>query len=193
VRWATILTLAFCAIDFAGIARLFTPEQGHKETTEVWYLFGAWLLGATMNAILTWWGVAMAIANRPMQSTAFIEASTLTTVVPIFVAVMVWLIRILLIGSLSYAGERLFTQSDRPRSIARPSSHMRPSPRPAAAPVISTPLSASATHPAPKPVSLPEAAFNRPEPTYHRISAQPHPAGPARTEPGMNPSANPRR
>jgi hypothetical protein len=29
IRWATILALAFCGIDFAGIARLFTPEQGH--------------------------------------------------------------------------------------------------------------------------------------------------------------------
>ena len=28
VRWATILSIAFCGIDFAGIARLFTPEQG---------------------------------------------------------------------------------------------------------------------------------------------------------------------
>jgi hypothetical protein len=28
VRWATILAIAFCGIDFAGIARLFTPEQG---------------------------------------------------------------------------------------------------------------------------------------------------------------------
>ena len=25
MRWATILSLAFCGIDFAGIARLFTP------------------------------------------------------------------------------------------------------------------------------------------------------------------------
>ena len=28
LRWSTILALAFCGIDFAGIARLFTPEQG---------------------------------------------------------------------------------------------------------------------------------------------------------------------
>ncbi|HEX2981861.1 MAG TPA: hypothetical protein VHO48_16495, partial [Anaerolineaceae bacterium] len=55
VRWATILALAFCGIDFAGIARLFTPEEGAEEPTEVWYLFGAWLLAATMNAMLTWW------------------------------------------------------------------------------------------------------------------------------------------
>ena len=43
-RWATILAIAFCGIDFAGIARIFTPQQGRDEPAEVWYLFGAWLL-----------------------------------------------------------------------------------------------------------------------------------------------------
>ena len=41
IPWATILALAFCGIDFAGIARLFTPEQGKDEPKEVWYLFSA--------------------------------------------------------------------------------------------------------------------------------------------------------
>jgi phage FluMu gp28-like protein len=45
--------LTFCGIDFAGIARLFTPEQGRDEPAEVWYLFGAWILAAAMNATLT--------------------------------------------------------------------------------------------------------------------------------------------
>ena len=49
VGWATILSIAFCGIDFAGIARLFTPEQGADEPAEVWYLFGAWMLAAVMN------------------------------------------------------------------------------------------------------------------------------------------------
>ncbi len=64
VRWATILAIAFCGIDFAGIARLFTPEEGADEPAEVWYLFGAWLLAATMNAMLTWWGVSIAILRH---------------------------------------------------------------------------------------------------------------------------------
>src|SRR5512139_95211 len=34
-RWATILALAFCSIDFAGIARIFTPEKGRDEPKEV--------------------------------------------------------------------------------------------------------------------------------------------------------------
>lgn len=55
MRWASILAIAFCGIDFAGIARIFTPEQGRDEPTEVWYLFAAWLLAAGFNAMLTWW------------------------------------------------------------------------------------------------------------------------------------------
>jgi hypothetical protein len=114
VRWATILAIAFCGIDFAGIARIFTPEQGSDEPVEVWYLFGAWLLAAAMNAVLTWWGVSVAIASHASASgNAVVSASTMTKVVPIFVAVMILLIRILLIGSFSIAGDRLFTTGDR--------------------------------------------------------------------------------
>ncbi len=57
ITWATILAFAFCGIDFAGIARIFTPQCGRDEPTEVWYLFGAWLIAALFNATLTWWGV----------------------------------------------------------------------------------------------------------------------------------------
>ena len=28
IRWAMILVIAFCGMDFDGIARLFTPERG---------------------------------------------------------------------------------------------------------------------------------------------------------------------
>lgn len=107
VQWSTILALAFCGIDFAGIARLFTPEQGAEEPKEVWYLFGAWLLAATMNAILTWWGVSMAVMNHTVQSSTVIDPETIANVVPVFVAVMVWVIRILIIGTLSLAMDRL--------------------------------------------------------------------------------------
>ena len=103
LAWSTILALAFCGIDFAGIARLFTPEQGAEEPKEVWYLFGAWLLAATMNAILTWWGVSMAITNHQVTSASVVNPKTIVTVVPVFVAVMVWVIRILIIGTLSMA------------------------------------------------------------------------------------------
>ena len=88
VRWATILALAFCGIDFAGIARLFTPEQNGSVHREVWYLFAAWMLAATMNAMLTWWGVSIAIANHETLGNAVISGEVLLRSVPIFVAIM---------------------------------------------------------------------------------------------------------
>jgi len=163
MRWATVLSLAFCGIDFAGIARLFTPEQGRDEPAEVWYLFGAWLLAAAMNACLTWWGVSVAVINHTPAGGAFVSQTTMTRVVPVFVAVMVWLIRVLIIGTFSVAGENLFSLADeRPRPQQR---SQRPSLQPARA---STP---AYVRPAPKPLSA-APNNNRPsrvEPTYHPI------------------------
>ncbi len=123
IPWATILALAFCGIDFAGIARLHTPEEGTSQSSETWYLFGAWLLAATMNAMLTWWGVSLAILNNSSIGAEVLERSTLLHVVPIFVAILVWLIRVLIIGTYSIAGTRLFTQREqRPIYTVRPGS-----------------------------------------------------------------------
>ncbi len=120
MKWSTILALAFCGIDFAGIARLFTPEQSSDEPKEVWYLFGAWILAATMNAILTWWGVSMAITNHQVRSASVVDPKTIATVVPVFVAVMVWVIRILIIGTLSLALDRtIHGAARRPSGLRR--------------------------------------------------------------------------
>jgi len=124
VRWATILAIAFCGIDFAGIARLLNPspeaERGPASHNETWYLFGAWLLAATMNAMLTWWGVSLAILGHNTLGNDVVNRSTLLHVVPIFVAVLIWLIRVLIIGSFSTSGSRIFGSSEqRHRSVGR--------------------------------------------------------------------------
>lgn len=162
IRWATILSLAFCGIDFAGIARLFTPQQGDSGTKEVWYLMGAWLLAATMNAILTWWGVSMAISNHAMSSTAVVDQSTLTNIVPVFVALMVWVIRILVIGTLSSAGEKIFTESVRPNAALS-----NPVERPARGANSTASIPGfTPNHPASRPMSA------RPEPTYQGMQTR---------------------
>ncbi len=177
IPWATILTIAFCGIDFAGIARIFTPQRGSDEPREVWYLFGAWLLAATMNAALTWWGVAMAIANHRVQSASVINPETINNVVPVFVAIMVWVIRILIIGSLTYAGDRIFSTERRSVSNS-PSARPRPL-TPSGLPVnssLSSLRSASASSPRSSYSSRPmPESIARPEPTYHSLSARPAP------------------
>lgn len=177
MRWATILAIAFCGIDFAGIARLFTPEKGADEPTEVWYLFGAWLLAATMNAVLTWWGVSIAIMNHNSLGNAVIPRERLLEIVPVFVAVIVWLIRVLIIGTFSVAGERIFTQDDSPTarkglqvSFSTGSSRSMPSrQKPRTAPSYSRPRP-STNRPSPQPSFRPSQTHSRQEPTYHPIS-----------------------
>lgn len=104
--WATILAIAFCAIDFAGLVRMFTPEKNGEEPREVWFLMGAWLLGATMNALMTWWAVSLTLLNHDFGNEV-LSRGQLLQVVPVFVAVLVWLTRILFIGALTVAGEHL--------------------------------------------------------------------------------------
>ena len=171
LRWATILAFAFCAIDFAGIARIFAPEQGRDEPAEVWYLFAAWFLAAAFNASLTWWGVSVAILQHNAAGGVLVGASAMTKIVPVFVAAMVLLIRVLLINTFSIAGDRIFSMAD--QRAARYQN--QPTFRNTNLESLRTP-SQSFPRPAPKPTP---AATSRPlynEPTYHPVgmNAQEH-------------------
>ena len=176
LRWASILAFAFCAIDFAGIARIFTPEQGRDEPAEVWYLFAAWFLAAAFNATLTWWGVSVAIMQHNALGGALLGASVMTKVVPVFVAAMVLLIRVLLINTFSIAGDRIFSLADQRASRYQ----NQPSYRNTNVEALRTPPQ---TFPRPAPKPTPTIA-SRPlynEPTYHPIgmNAQEHADNPS--------------
>ena len=174
LRWATILAIAFCAIDFAGLAHLFTPEKGLQEPKEIWYLMGAWLLGATMNAIMTWWAVSLTLLSHDFGNEV-LSRQQLLTAVPVFVAVLVWLTRVLFIGAISVAGESLF-QADGVAAAARP--------RPAAQPNVGAAAGANRT----------TANAYRPTMPRPRPGARPRPAAAAAARPGVPPTpAGPRR
>jgi hypothetical protein len=165
LSWATILAFAFCGIDFAGIARIFTPQRGRDEPTEVWYLFGAWLIAALFNAMLTWWGVSVAIMDHTSRGGILIGEATLTKAVPVFVAVMVWLIRVLVIGTFSIAGENIFSMAETRPLNYKPmySASQSLSPTPAQTPTY--------IRPAPKPAATLDSTRPIPplEPTYHPV------------------------
>jgi hypothetical protein len=135
---------------------------------EVWYLFGAWLLAATMNALLTWWGVSLALLNHPTLGNIVVDQGTLLKIVPIFIAVMVWLIRVLIIGTFSLAGDKLFSQADAGDRMVRraPARRNLPEYEPQDYPRFPTQLRESPVgfNPAPKP-----GMMNR-EPTYRPVS-----------------------
>ena len=193
IRWATILAVAFCGIDFAGVALLLTQAQAGEEPKETWYLFGAWLLGATMNAMLTWWGVSIAIATHSTQSASVFDGEMLKNIVPVFVAIMVWVIRILIIGTLvkSREGEhqpaagkknapatsaqlRRLVVPSRSARVNTPANQAHAVPASEARPARPTRPAAAggnrSTRPA-RPAAPAVPRMERPEPTYHNLNA----------------------
>jgi len=105
---ATVLAMAFCGMDFGGLARLFTPREYKVQRLETWYLLSAWFLAGGMNAVLTWWSVSLAALGQPRLGNGLLTREEVINLVPIFVAAVVWLIRVLLIGTLAMEGKRLF-------------------------------------------------------------------------------------
>ena len=96
----------------------------------------------------------------------------LLRIVPIFVAVMVWLIRVLIIGTFSVAGDRLFSQSDR-RLQTTP--YNSPGVRTFGSANQATPSKSATSNPtsfkpSPKPSPSGEPNYSHNEPTYHPLS-----------------------
>lgn len=169
IKWATILALAFCGIDFAGIARLFTPDRKSNEPVEIWYLMGAWFLGATMNALLTWWSVSLALVNHAGLGNEIIGRDALIRGVPVFVAILVWLIRVLMIGTLSLTGSRFFQQIAHATKVRRTavvrsgdSSRQRQRPSPLPQTTRQRPMTASSQRRG-------KSRRNSSEPSYHPL------------------------
>jgi hypothetical protein len=75
-----------------------------------------------MNAAMTWWAVASALSDHALPGNALVSPGQVIQIVPVFVAVLVWLTRVMLIGSLSTAGDRL--------RAAAPARNYRPAPKP---------------------------------------------------------------
>jgi hypothetical protein len=168
LRWATILAIAFCAIDFAGLVRFFTPEREGETSTEIWYLMGAWMLGATLNALMTWWAVTLTLLNHDLGNEV-LSREQLLRYAPLFVAALVWLTRVLFIGAFSVMGGYIFDFSQ-----VRPSAHPQPTSHPPSRSDGPTrPLPPATSHQPPKTNDQPESfPFERPS-VPNRIQRQP--------------------
>jgi len=150
LRWSTILALAFCSMDFAGIARLFSPDQGDSRSGELWYLLGAWLLAATMNAMLTWWAVSLALIGHAGLGNEILGREALLSSVPVFVALLVWLIRILMIGTFTLTGKRRGNKASRRSTASRRAAKRAPTAT-KAMPAENMPHTSVREHPAQNP------------------------------------------
>jgi hypothetical protein len=110
-----------------------------------------------MNAMLTWWSVSLALVGHAGLGNEVLGRDALLGSVPLFIAALVWLIRVLLIGTLTLAGGRLFSLGQ--RQVVRSGSQARQAHRPAGAPAPAAaarssangrPLSRQEPRPAPR-------------------------------------------
>lgn len=106
IRLAIALAIAFCAIDFAGMASIFTKHALPDEPWWVWALLGGWFIAAGINAWLTWWSISMGIVTAPAMNHPIVSPKAVLTVVPVVLAIAVYLVRILIIGSIVAAGNK---------------------------------------------------------------------------------------
>lgn len=135
---ATALAIAFCAVDLGGLASIFTKEKGLGEPWYVWMLGAGWLVASMANAFLTYWAVLMGMTSAPALTNPKFSAEAVLNVVPVMLAITVWLIRLLIIGSMIVAGNHH-------RPVARPMA------RPAIKPGIPQPVAAQPTMRTPVP------------------------------------------
>ncbi len=123
IPWAAILAIAFCSIDFAGLLHLFSAENDDRY---IWYMVCAWLLGATLNAIMTWYAVLTVLLNHATGN-ELISRQQILQLAPIFVALLVWLTRIFFIGGMTVTSERVLSDtSTRYRVEPNTSSTLQP-------------------------------------------------------------------
>jgi len=60
-----------------------------------------------MNAMLTWWAVSLALLEHVGLGNEILGREALLSSVPVFVALLVWLIRVLMIGTFTLTGKHL--------------------------------------------------------------------------------------
>lgn len=105
--------LAFAGADFAGVARLFTPEVGREERKEIKWLFGLWICVAIFNAGLTWFAVVNTMVGKTFGNDVITQEVYLVWA-PVVVATVLLLVRVMLVGTLTAFGDRMLHRRGMP-------------------------------------------------------------------------------
>lgn len=107
IPWSVIVAIAATSVDLAGIAKIFTPEQGLKnEDVWVWVLLAVWFITAVINATGTWWAMVLLLSEHQTMGNLLVSQMELLTWVPVILALFILTVRVGLIGSISMAGDR---------------------------------------------------------------------------------------
>jgi hypothetical protein len=95
IKWAVILAITFLIFEFAGSARLFSPDE-NESPSEKRYLLGTWILATAFVNLLVWWNLA-SVFSIPNSIVYFNISNTLSNLVPAIITFLAWVIKLGLI------------------------------------------------------------------------------------------------
>lgn len=119
--WAAILAIAFCSIDSLSLLHMFGPDDGNSMAE--WLLVGVWLIGATLNAGLTWWSISLIMIAQPLGNEV-LSREQILVYGPVGLAALVLVTRVALIGALALTGKNE-NEQPQPRHVSQDVSNNR--------------------------------------------------------------------
>lgn len=104
--WSRLLAFSLAAIDFAGFAKLYSPElRAMKEA--FWTLAAAWVITLFGDTFLTVMAVApemqASAAHNALVQSGVISLHTYTVVLPIGFAIFTCVLQMLLVAKLTFS------------------------------------------------------------------------------------------
>jgi len=141
-----LVAIAFSAIDLGGLSSTFTEEKWPNEPWWVYVSTIAWFLASIVSGLLTYMSVAVAMTVAPVSQLAAVmpNLAAIYDFIPVAIAAVIWLIRVMLIGS-AVAGSG-HVSAPRPKPSTRPvhigTQPTASQPKPAPAPAPKAPAAA---------------------------------------------------
>ncbi len=116
----TILAIAFCATDIAGLVRVMTPAKTMQEEPKVVKaLFGVWFSVAIINAFLTWFSLQSYFDVTAIKVP--VVMNNVKFIIPVILSIVIFMIHFVIVYSLGVFLERSEAFRTNPTGAYRPS------------------------------------------------------------------------
>lgn len=119
-----VFSISFSLVDFAGIARVLTPDEDIRdEPPFIWLLFGVWLIAALIDIITTWWWATLRMQAYGGLNHLPTDMAWMASLLPWGIAISEFCIRVPLVILIGQYGERWFKAMRNPisgKSEAKP-------------------------------------------------------------------------
>lgn len=110
ISWAIWATIAFEAADVGCLCYSWDRKFDFRTHPEAGFALTAHFFAGFADAGLSYFAFMMAIGNSVSQMANVVGEKAILTWAPVFLALMIWVIRTLLMGTIVTQGRNIFSQ-----------------------------------------------------------------------------------